>query len=148
MNHASYEALQKYLVAKGFKKTHQRDIITRIFFGKAHKHYRIEEVLEKARKQDQSISYATVYRTLMMLVDAGFAFQRQFGKGQSLFEQVSSHHHDHLICTACGKIVEFENDTIEKLQETVAKKHGFKLTTHKMELYGVCPKCQKESHHD
>ncbi len=146
MSQDQYEALQKYLTSKGLKKTHQRDVITRIFFGKAHRHYRIEEVLEKARQQDSSISYATVYRTLMMLVDGGFALQRQFGKGQSLFEQVSGHHHDHLICTECGKIVEFENDTIEKLQESVAKKNNFKLTHHKMELYGLCSKCKGNSH--
>lgn len=135
------EDLSRFLSTKGFKKTHQRDIITRIFFAKPHSHYRIEEMLELARLQDASISYATVYRTLMMLVDVGLALQRQFGKGQSLFEQVSQDHHDHLICTQCGKIVEFENDTIEKLQETVAKKNGFKLTHHKMELYGLCSDC-------
>lgn len=136
------ETLSKYLATKGLKKTHQRDVITKVFFSKPHKHYKIEDVLELARRDDSSISYATVYRTLMMFVDAGVAYQRQFGKGQSLFEQVSEDHHDHLICTVCGKIVEFENDNIERLQEEVAKKFKFKLTHHKMELYGVCPACQ------
>ena len=137
-----FETLARYLTAKGLKRTHQREIITKLFFAKPHRHYRIEEVLDLARKEDGSISYATVYRTLMMLVDAGLASQRHFGKGQSLFEQVSAEHHDHLICTDCGKIVEFENDTIEKLQESVAKHFKFKLTHHKMELYGLCPACQ------
>lgn len=137
------ETLNHYLVSKGLKKTHQRDVITKIFFSTPHRHYRIEQLLEEARREDTSVSYATVYRTLMMLVDAGLASQRQFGKGQSLFEQTSSHHHDHLICTECGAIEEFENDTIEKIQEQVAKRHGFKLTNHKMELYGLCPNCRK-----
>lgn len=134
--------LHEYFSQKGLKKTHQRDIITKIFFSTPHRHFKIEQLLEEARAQDGSISYATVYRTLMMLVEGGFASQRQFGKGQSLFEQASDHHHDHLICTVCGDIVEFENEAIEKLQESVSKKNGFKLTHHKMELYGICKKCQ------
>lgn len=137
------EALQKYLAEKGLKKTHQREVITGIFFSPPHRHYRIEEILEKSRRADAAISYATVYRTLMMFVDAGVASQRHFGKGQSLFEALSGEHHDHIICTKCGDICEFENDSIEKLQESVARKLGFKLTSHKMELYGLCPKCKK-----
>lgn len=137
-----FEKLYKYLATKGLKKTHQRDIIADIFFSSPHKHYKIEELLERARKEDEAISYATVYRTLMMMVEAGLAQQRQFGKGPSQFEQVEGHHHDHLICTDCGKIVEFENEEIEKLQDNMAKKHGFHLTFHKMELYGLCPSCQ------
>ena len=132
-----------FLVSKGFKKTRQRDIIAEIFFNGPHHHYRIEEILEHARKLDASISYATVYRTMMMFVEIGFAQQRQFGKGQSLFEVHGRHHHDHLICTQCKKIIEFENETIEKLQAQVAKRHGFKMTHHKMELYGTCVSCQK-----
>ena len=138
------DPIYKALAEKGLKKTHQRDIVFKVFFSTPHKHYKIEELLEKSRAEDPTISYATVYRTLMMLVDAGFAFQRHFGKGQSLFEQVSKHHHDHLICTSCGAIEEFENRTIEKLQESVAKKYSFRLTSHKMELYGLCVRCQKK----
>lgn len=136
------EILRQYIAQKGLKKTHQRDIIAKIFFSHPARHYRIEELLEKSRREDSSISYATVYRTLMMLVDARLAFQRQFGKGQSIFEQDFGHHHDHLICTNCGTIKEFENNTIEKVQKTVAKKYGFKLSHHKMELYGLCQKCR------
>lgn len=138
-----YSQLQHYIAANHLKWTRQRDIISKIFFSGPHRHYRLEEILEKCRETDSTISYATVYRTLMMLVEAGLAFQRQFGKGQSLFESISDHHHDHLICTQCGDIVEFENQTIEKLQEMVVKKHGFKLVHHKMELYGVCNRCRK-----
>lgn len=134
--------LNDYLVHKGLKKTHQRDVIARIFFASPHRHFTLEEILAKARKKDASISYATVYRTLMMFTEAGLASQRQFGKGQSRFEQITAHHHDHLICTKCEKIIEFENDTIEELQEQVAKKFGFQLLHHKMELYGVCAECR------
>jgi len=138
------EKLKQFLSTQGLKWTSQREIIAGRFFGKPHRHFRLEELLELCRKDDATISYATVYRTLMMLVDSGLAQQRHFGKGQSLFEAVSDHHHDHLICTDCGLIVEFENETIERLQESVVKKHGFTLKHHKMELYGICPACQKK----
>jgi Fur family ferric uptake transcriptional regulator len=79
-----------------------------------------------------------VYRTLMLLVDAGIASQRHFQEGQSLFELASDDHHDHLICTHCNRIIEFENESIEKLQDKVASKFKFVLTGHRMELYGTC----------
>lgn len=138
------EILHQFLAGQGLKKTHQRDVIAEIFFSPPHRHYKIEDLLEQSRKKDPSISYATVYRTLRMLVEAGLASQRHFGRGQSLFEQSMGHHHDHLICTGCGKIEEFENDSIEKTQIAVAKKHGYQLTHHKMELYGKCPKCRSK----
>lgn len=140
------ERLDAYLTQKGLKRTNQRKIITELFFGLPHRHYQIEEILEVSRKKDASISYATVYRTLMMLVDARLAIQRHFGKGPSQFEQITDHHHDHLICNHCGVIIEFENDAIEELQEKIAKQHGFKLMYHKMELYGLCRKCRGVSH--
>lgn len=134
--------MHDYMAKKGLKKTHQRDLVAKVLFSAPHKHFSIEEVLEVCRQKDATISYATVYRTLMMLSEAGFANQRQFGKGQSLFEVAAGEHHDHLICTECGKIVEFENDDIEALQDQVATKNGFRLTHHRMELYGLCPSCQ------
>ncbi|MBX7149069.1 transcriptional repressor [bacterium] len=140
-----FEKLYSHLASHGLKRTHQRDVIAQLFFSGPHKHYRIEEILEEARKKDATISYATVYRTLMMFVEAGLAHQRHFGKGQSRFEAVSSHHHDHLICTKCNKIVEFENEEIEAMQEAIAKSHNFTLTHHKMELYGLCKKCAGKS---
>ncbi len=136
-------AIHQYIAANGLKWTDQREVIVNEFFTSPHRHYRLEELLEICRGTDNTISYATVYRTLMLLIEAGLAHQRHFGKGQSLFEPVSDHHHDHLICTRCGVIVEFENKTIEKLQDMVVKKHGFTLTNHKMELYGICSKCKK-----
>lgn len=138
-----FRLLKEHVAHHGLKWTRQRGIIADIFFKPPNRHFRLEELLKKCRGEDSSLSYATVYRTLMMLVEAGFAHQRHFGKGPSLFEPVSRHHHDHLICTSCGEIIEFENQTIEKLQEMIVKKHGFKLTHHKMELYGLCSQCHQ-----
>lgn len=139
------QKLAAYLKHKRLKSTRQRDHITDAFFKLEGKHITIEEMLKLARRKNPSIGYATVYRTLMLLVEAGVAHQRHFEDGQSRFEAVTDHHHDHLICTKCRIIIEFENDEIEKLQETVARSNGFKLTGHKMELYGTCKTCQNSS---
>jgi Fur family ferric uptake transcriptional regulator len=144
-NSARRKVLNEYLSRHNLKSTHQRDTIIDVFFNLKNKHVKIEELLEFVRKVDSKIGYATVYRTLLLLVQAGLAEQSHFNDGQSRFEAVSEHHHDHLICTECGKISEFENETIEELQEAIAKKMKFKLTGHKMELYGVCAECQKKA---
>lgn len=146
MNTKSYhDKLNAYLNKNRLKSTRQRDVIVDSFLKTDGKHIKIEELLAIVRKQSPNIGYATVYRTLLLLVDAGIAFQRHFNDGQSCFEVQSAHHHDHLICTECRKIIEFENETIEELQEQIAKRNRFKLTGHKMELYGICADCRKET---
>lgn len=131
--------LKDHLLQKGLKNTHQRELIFKTFL-ESKGHITIEALLEKVRKKDANIGYATVYRTLLLLQECGLAVQRNFGEGQSLFE-VSGEHHDHLICTKCHAIIEFENDQIEMIQEQIAKKHKFQLISHRHELYGICPKC-------
>jgi Fur family ferric uptake transcriptional regulator len=132
------EKLHAYLTKNRLKSTSQRDAIIDAFLHMSGKHVTIEELLTAVRKKFAAIGYATVYRTLMLLVDAGIATQRHFHEGQSLFEIVGADHHDHLICTHCNKIIEFENESIEKLQGKVAKEFKFVLTGHRMELYGTC----------
>lgn len=140
-----YDKLHHHLEKKHLKSTKQRDVIVKAFFDMEGRHIKIEELLETVRKENPGIGYATVYRTLLLLVEAGVAHQRHFNDGLSRFEINSAHHHDHLICTECNKIVEFENDMIESLQIQTAKKYKFTLTGHKMELYGICKDCQKKS---
>jgi Fur family ferric uptake transcriptional regulator len=142
-NAARLDKLTHYLTRNRLKNTHQRNTIVDVFFKQKQKHLRIEELLQVVRQVDAKIGYATVYRTLLLLVQAGLAEQSHFNDGQSRFEAVDDHHHDHIICTECGVIVEFENETIETIQNQTAKTLGFKLTGHKMELYGLCKKCQK-----
>jgi Fur family ferric uptake transcriptional regulator len=87
---------------------------------------------------------ATVYRTMKLRAESNLAHAQNFGDGQTRYEPaVGREHHDHLICTRCGTIIEFENDRIEQMQDAVARKHGFRVTSHKMELYGLCRTCQK-----
>ncbi len=132
--------LNGYLKERGLKVTRQRDLIVHEFFRR-HQHLTVEELLERVRKLDAGIGYATVYRTLRLLTECGLASKREFG-GSARFEHVTDHHHDHMICVKCGKITEFENDRIEKLQEDVCRRYKFTMINHKMELYGYCERCR------
>lgn len=132
---------QSYLASNNLNTTQQRELIVDQFL-RCHDHISIDELLAKVRKRSKKVGYATVYRTLKLLVDAGIAIQRQFGDGQARFE-VDGDHHDHLICTKCGLILEFEDEEIEDLQDRIAARlGGFKVTRHRHELYGLCPKEQ------
>lgn len=138
-----HEQLQRYLTDHGLKSTRQRDLIAEVFFGTSG-HLRVDDLLEKVRKRDDRVSQATVYRTMKLLKESGLAEERRFGDGQTRYELADpgDQHHDHLICDNCGKIIEFVNDKIEALQDEVAEAHGFTVTDHKMELYGLCPECR------
>jgi Fur family ferric uptake transcriptional regulator len=135
--------LDRYMSERGLKSTRQRGLIVDAFFG-MHGHFSVEEVWARVRQDDPRVSVATVYRTMKLLSECGLAHARNFGDGQTRYEAaVGREHHDHLICTRCGTIIEFENDQIERMQDAVARRHGFKVTSHKMELYGLCKICQK-----
>jgi Fur family ferric uptake transcriptional regulator len=134
--------LHAYMLSKGLRSTDQRKLIVETFF-RADDHVSIEELLAVVRTKDARVGYATVYRTLKLLADCGVANERRFGDGLTRYELADdTTHHDHLICLQCGEITEFEEPRIEELQERVARKHGFRLRTHKHELYGTCAKCQ------
>ena len=143
MSETSIEDVQRLIKAKGLKSTRQRSLIIDTFLA-APGHVSVEELWSKVRSADAKVSVATVYRTMKLLADSGLAEARNFGDGQTRYEaSMGKHHHDHLICTNCGTIIEFENDRIEQLQDVIAKRHGFKVTSHKMELYGLCKNCQR-----
>jgi len=142
------ELLHGQLVAcmarKGLRSTAQRRLVTELFF-RANGHLSIDDLLARVRRKDPRVGYATVYRTLKLLVECGLAAERQFGDGKTRFEiRDEAEHHDHLICLSCGRIVEFEEERIEILQEQIAERHGFVVSSHKHELYGVCADCQRE----
>ena len=133
---------KEFLGENKLNTTQQRELIVD-FFLRSTDHLSIDELLGKVRKRNPKVGYATVYRTLKLLVEAGLATQRQFGDGQARYE-LAGEHHDHLICTQCGKIVEFEDDEIESLQERVARRFGFHLQRHRHEMYGICPDCRQQ----
>ncbi len=134
--------LNDYMARHGLRSTEQRRIVTEMFFA-SDGHLSIEDLLDKVRVEEPRIGYATVYRTLKLLKECDLAFERHFGDGVSRYEVAwEDEHHDHLICTDCEKIIEFEDNAIEVLQHEVAARHGFTLSRHKLELYGLCPDCQ------
>jgi|SRR3990172_1201338 len=136
---------RQYLVLSGLKATRQRELIARAFFA-TNTHISAEALYRRVSGRDRRIGLVTVYRTLKLLKEAGLAHERQFGEGRALFEHASSErHHDHMICTHCGKITEFENCEIEELQEQVARRFGFTLQDHKLELYGRCKDCRADA---
>jgi Fur family ferric uptake transcriptional regulator len=136
--------LARFLAEHGLKSTRQRSTIVETFLA-VEGHISVEELLARVRGEDPRISQATVYRTMKLLTEAGLAHARQFGEGQTRYEPAEGReHHDHLICTSCGAIVEFENERIERLQHDEARRHGFVLHHHKMELYGLCRSCAGE----
>ena len=136
------DQLSEYLAGQGLKSTRQRDDILDVFVS-AGRHVSAEELYLLVRKAHPRIGYATVYRTLKLLTDAGLAQERRFDDGFTRYEyNASDGHHDHLICTSCGRIVEFENERIEQLQQDVARKNRFQVQSHKLELYGLCSDCQ------
>lgn len=139
------QVLRAYLSEHGLRASRQRDVIVETFL-KAGTHITVDELLQRARAADPGVSQATVYRTVRLLTECGLAEARHFIDGQTRYEPSDRHgqHHDHLICTLCGTVVEFVDARIEKLQEATAKDHGFELSAHKMELYGLCRKCRKK----
>ena len=135
------EIFRQYITQQGLKLTRQREVILDEFLRMA-AHSSTEDLYLKVRKKHPHIGYATVYRTLKLLADCGLAKERDFGAGQTLYEASGQgQHHDHLICTECGNIIEFEDARIEELQRQVAQEHEFTIRDHRLEIYGRCSKC-------
>jgi Fur family transcriptional regulator, ferric uptake regulator len=134
------ELLKDHLAKHSLKLTRQRQEILTMFLK--NEHITAEQMYRQLAKRDPHIGLATIYRTLNLFCEAGIAQARHFGT-QTQYDNVSHKgHHDHLICTGCGKIIEFENCDIERLQEEVARRNGFTIKTHKLELYGLCTACR------
>ncbi|MGB9629606.1 MAG: Fur family transcriptional regulator [Thermodesulfobacteriota bacterium] len=126
---------------KGLKATRQREEILKIFFHSPG-HKNLGQIYSLVSKIDPKIGYTTVYRTLKLFTQLGLASQQKFADGETRYEPApEGTHHDHLICLICGKIIEFEDPTLEALQKKIAQRHRFKISHHRMELYGRCEKC-------
>lgn len=136
---------QNELKSAGLKATFPRlkilDIFRRADERNDARHQSAEDVYRTLIAEDVDIGLATVYRVLTQFEQAGILTRTQFDGARAVFELNDGDHHDHLICTSCGKVVEFYETTIEKLQYEVAREHGFVLESHTMMLYGICPKC-------
>jgi Fur family transcriptional regulator, ferric uptake regulator len=128
-------AIEIMCASKGIKLTHQRRVIAKVL-SKSDDHPDANLVFKRSSKVDPKISMATVYRTMKLFEDTNIVVVRDFGDGRSRYEIYSNEHHDHLIDTDSGEVIEFVNDEIEKLQHKVANKLGYELTGHRLELYG------------
>lgn len=140
------ERFNEHITRKGLKNTAQRRLIVDVFFATPC-HLGLEELYTASRARDTRIGQTTVYRTLKLLCEAGLAKEMHFGDGITRYEPIrDDSHHDHLICTQCGKNIEVVDPAIEQRQIDLAKAHGFELTSHRMYLYGLCDMCRGHSH--
>lgn len=138
------EILQQHIQKKGLRKTVQRDLILEIFL-QTEEHLSSEDLYWLVHKKDADIGQTTVYRTLKLLTEAGLAREVRLGDGRTYYEHHYNHeHHDHMVCTECGKVIEFYSPELEAMQDEIAKQYNFKLTHHSMRILGACEECQKK----
>ena len=142
-NEEIIDELKKIVKQKGLKYTEQREIVLSILLH-AKEHLTAEEVYNQIKKDhaDSNIGIATVYRALSFLEEVDLIASITFGTDGKKYESNAKSHHDHLICTNCGKIIEFIDEEIEKKQNKIAKKNRFRISSHSMQLYGTCETCQ------
>lgn len=137
------EIFLEHIRKSGLRRTSQRDLILEIFL-RTEEHLTSEDLYWLVQKEDPSVGHTTVYRTLKLLTEAGLAREVRFGDNKTYYEHHYDHeHHDHLICTSCGKVVEFFSQQIEELQDNIAEQHGFKLSHHSLRMWGICEACSK-----
>ena len=128
--------IEALCAAKGMRMTEQRRTIARVL-AQADDHPDVEELYRRASKVDDRISISTVYRTMKLFEDAGIIERHDFREGKARYEQIPESHHDHLINLRTGDVVEFRSEEIERLQAEVARKLGYRLVDHRLELYAV-----------
>lgn len=136
------EIFKDYLKTKQLKVTKEREKILIAVF-ETHEHFNAEELLEGFKNDEISVSRATIYRTLDLLVECKLIKKMNFGETQFRYEHVLGHsHHDHLICKSCGKIIEFYCEELEQLQTKICNENQFKETEHSLRIFGLCSDCQ------
>jgi Fur family ferric uptake transcriptional regulator len=130
------DRIEKLCVERGMRMTDQRRVVARVL-SQSQDHPDVEELYRRSAAVDPHISIATVYRTVRLFEEAGVVEKHDFGDGRSRYEELTDDHHDHLIDTKSGKVIEFYDEEIEKLKEAIAARLGYRLIGHKLELYGV-----------
>ncbi|MBI5904588.1 MAG: transcriptional repressor [Deltaproteobacteria bacterium] len=127
----------------GGKRSRSRSAVMEQFFH-GRDHLTVDELTAAVREKSSRVGAVTVYRTLKLLVRMGYAKEVDFGQGAKRYENNLVSHHDHLVCRKCASVTEFEDPDIEKFQDRVTRRHGFRPTTHRLEIYGFCRKCSPE----
>ncbi len=132
---------EQYLKDKGIRASRQRENVLNVFL-KNERHLTMAELYDAVRKKCPDLGYATVYRAMKVICEAGLAAEIEFGHGAARFEHKYGHeHHDHLICLKCGKFVEVVSPQIERLQKQLAEENNFTPVKHKMQIFGFCKQC-------
>jgi Fur family ferric uptake transcriptional regulator len=133
-----------YVNSKGLKQSTQRKEVLRTFL-RSEKHLAADELHLLVKKNIPAIGIATVYRTLKLLKESGLCREIRLEDGITRYEHLYNHkHHDHLICSVCRGLTEVMDPEIEQLQNKLAKKHGFRIDSHKLEIYGTCKQCRSK----
>ena len=141
--HKELEIFDGFIKSKGLRHTSKRERILETFLS-VERHVSADELYKVVKRKDSSIGYTTVYRALKLLAECGLSREIDFGDGTLRFEHNYGHeHHDHLVCTKFGKFIEVVKPKIEKLQEDLAKEHGFTPMNHKLQIFGICRGCRK-----
>ncbi len=137
--------LDRFKHKAGMKNSMKRAFIVAYFLAQD-RHYSIEELHQEIKGIKRGLGYSTIYRALKLLSKCGLASECDFADGVRRFEPLhSAKHHDHLVCQKCGRVIEFENDEIENLQQEVARKNHFQVQSHELKIFGVCALCQKKT---
>jgi Fur family ferric uptake transcriptional regulator len=136
------QVLLEYLQQKKLKLTPHRELILETFL-RHEGHRSVEDIYRVVREEDPRIGYTTVYRTMKILADCGLAREIDLADGITRYEHLYNHeHHDHMICTQCGKSIEFYNEEIEAVQDAASEQLGFKVFDHKLQIFGLCEECR------
>jgi Fur family ferric uptake transcriptional regulator len=134
---------RRYLREQGLPVTQQREAVADVVFNSS-EHLSVEDIEETLKKEGERIGKATIYRTMEILVRSGLVEEHDFGEGFKRYEHLFGQQpvHEHLICTHCGKVIEFQSPEVVRIQEEAAGTHGFLPTRHRLEIYGLCSTCQ------
>jgi Fur family ferric uptake transcriptional regulator len=136
---------RRYLRQRGLPVTQQREVVADVVFA-SHEHLSVEEIEARLKQRGERIGKATIYRTMEILVRSGLVEDHDFGDGFKRYEHLFGHQplHEHLVCTHCRSVVEFERPEIARIQDEVAAQHGFLPARHRLEIYGLCADCQRQ----
>ena len=138
------EKYRQFIKDRGLRQSGPRDAVVSVFL-RTEKHVSTQELFEIVKKKHKTVGYATVARTMKLLSQAGLCRAVDFGDGVQRYEHEYGHeHHDHLICTKCGRFVEIYSKKLEKAQDELVKKHGYRQVSHRLQVYGICPKCKSK----
>jgi len=136
---------RRYLKQQGLPVTQQREVVADVLFT-THEHLSVEDIEARLKERGERIGKATIYRTMEILVRSGLVEDHDFGDGFKRYEHLFGQQpvHDHLVCTHCRKVTEFRSPELQRIQDSVAREHGFTPTRHRMEIYGLCAECQEQ----